>query len=161
MEKTNQKLVTKDKNKKNTGFRYERCKACGVGMNSKKYKELFKLYGECPGCLNFLPKKHHDHPNSRWFIILSEEFGEVARNINIQQRKGHCSREAQENLEYELLQVMATCKMWLEKLRKEETKDNKIPEPTYILDEFEELKRLDFYSKKVKDFFNKLGESGK
>ena len=59
-----------------------------------------------------------DLSNDRWFIILSEEFGEVAKNMNYQKKKGHCSIKTQENLEYELLQVMATCKMWLDKLRK-------------------------------------------
>lgn len=77
--------------------------------------------------INSKYKYVQDYTDLRWLAVLTEEVGEVAKNINTA-RKIECNKiNTQENLEYELLQVMAVCKIWLEILRKNKPEVKNIP----------------------------------
>lgn len=46
-----------------------------------------------------------DHDDDRWYAILAEEFGEIARGLN---------DNDPENVEEEIIQTAAVCVAWLE-----------------------------------------------
>ena len=62
------------------------------------------------------------YTTSQWFAALASEFGEVASNINEQEKEDSKYEDdaLQENLEYELLQMIALSLMWLRRLRGEQ-----------------------------------------
>jgi len=64
-----------------------------------------------------------NYDNKDFFIVVAEEFGEIASNINHQNKIGIMNNNTQENLEYELLQLITISKLWLNKLRVSKSAD--------------------------------------
>lgn len=67
-----------------------------------------------------------DHLPGKWLMILMEEVGEIAENLNeADPAKGDAQfseTALRDNLQYELVQVAAVCVAWLESIvRKAET----------------------------------------
>ena len=72
--------------------------------------------------------ENRDLKPERWLAILVEEVGEAADCINELYPCGEpkYSNEAiMDNLEYEIIQVAATCVAWLENLLRNEAEDKK------------------------------------
>lgn len=62
-----------------------------------------------------------NHDDARWFLILAEEFGELAREVNEEVFRPTSERLA--TLRQELVQTAAVCVAWLECLERRHTPD--------------------------------------
>lgn len=66
-----------------------------------------------------LTRGDQNHNSLKWFTILAEEFGEVARALEERSEYKTDRVEYQTQLEYELIQTAAVAVAWIEAIRRE------------------------------------------